>query len=151
MFSGSGYFANILVLSILNGPTEGLMLIYLSHFFTALVEILTNNIVLLLMVAFVVIPTVYCNLSLKKIIFLVTALPICCATGRSASVLSPSDLMKNYPHLVVVGNGLTFRFLVESIFGLTYVMNSMCLLCLPFVVANALTAKLNDGITRKET
>uniref|UniRef100_A0A3Q7H7K4 Uncharacterized protein n=1 Tax=Solanum lycopersicum TaxID=4081 RepID=A0A3Q7H7K4_SOLLC len=31
------YFTNTLVLPVVNGPTEGLMLIYLSHFFTALV------------------------------------------------------------------------------------------------------------------
>ncbi|PHT25980.1 Choline/ethanolaminephosphotransferase 2 [Capsicum baccatum] len=31
------YFTNTLVLPVVNGPTEGLMLIYFSHFFTALV------------------------------------------------------------------------------------------------------------------
>lgn len=31
------YFTNSLILPTINGPTEGLMLIYLSHFFTAFV------------------------------------------------------------------------------------------------------------------
>ncbi|CAN4124686.1 unnamed protein product [Withania somnifera] len=148
------YFTNTLVLPVVNGPTEGLMLIYLSHFFTALLgsewwaqqfgksmplvswvpflnEIPTNKAVLLLMVAFAVIPTVYCK-----------------------DYLSPSDLMKNYPHLVVVGTGLAFGFLVGRMIlahlcdepkGLKTNM-CMSLLCLPFAVANALTARLNDGV-----
>lgn len=33
----SSYFTNTLILPAFNGPTEGLMLIYLSHFFTAIV------------------------------------------------------------------------------------------------------------------
>ncbi|PNX70801.1 putative CDP-alcohol phosphatidyltransferase class-I family protein, partial [Trifolium pratense] len=31
------YFTNTLILPVVNGPTEGLMLIYLCHFFTAIV------------------------------------------------------------------------------------------------------------------
>ena len=31
------YFTNTLILPAINGPTEGLMLIYLCHFFTAIV------------------------------------------------------------------------------------------------------------------
>ncbi|ONH90992.1 hypothetical protein PRUPE_8G087200 [Prunus persica] len=78
------YFTNTLILPAVNGPTEGLMLIYLSHFFTAIVgsewwaqqfgkslpflswvpfihEITTYKAVLFLMVAFAVIPTVTFN------------------------------------------------------------------------------------------
>ncbi|GMP80380.1 hypothetical protein CsSME_00035498 [Camellia sinensis var. sinensis] len=31
------YFTNTLIMPVINGPTEGLMLIYLCHFFTAIV------------------------------------------------------------------------------------------------------------------
>lgn len=34
---GCSYFINTLILPVVNGPTEGLMLIYLAHFFTAIV------------------------------------------------------------------------------------------------------------------
>ncbi|KAB2631713.1 choline/ethanolaminephosphotransferase 1-like [Pyrus ussuriensis x Pyrus communis] len=80
------YFTNTLILPAVNGPTEGLMLIYLAHFFTAIVgsewwalqfgkslpflswvpilsEIPTNKAVLYLMIAFAVIPTLTFNVS----------------------------------------------------------------------------------------
>jgi len=34
---GCSYFTNTLILPVINGPTEGLMIIYFSHFFTAIV------------------------------------------------------------------------------------------------------------------
>ncbi|KAM3741832.1 hypothetical protein ACB098_07G027100 [Castanea mollissima] len=52
------YFTNTLILPAINGPTEGLMLIYFAHFFTAIVEIPTSRAVLFLMIAFAVIPTI---------------------------------------------------------------------------------------------
>ncbi|GMY26739.1 choline/ethanolaminephosphotransferase 1-like isoform X1 [Fagus crenata] len=67
--------------------------------------------------------------------------------------LSPSDIMGNYPHLVIVGTGLAFGFLVGRMIlahlcdepkGLKTNM-CMSLLYLPFAIANALTARLNDG------
>ncbi|RVX06175.1 Choline/ethanolaminephosphotransferase 1 [Vitis vinifera] len=68
--------------------------------------------------------------------------------------LSPSDIMGNYPHLVIVGTGLAFGFLVGRMIlahlcdepkGLKTGM-CMSLLYLPFAIANALTARLNDGV-----
>lgn len=183
------YFTNTLILPVVNGPTEGLMLIYLSHFFTALVgsewwaqpfgksmplvgwvpflnEIPTNKAVLLLMVVFAVIPTVYCNINnVHKVVqatkgsmprALAMLYPFVVLLGGVLlwDYLSPSNLMKNYPHLVVVGTGLAFGFLVGRLIlahlcdepkGLKTNM-CMSLLCLPFAVANALTARLNDGV-----
>ncbi|KAL2927379.1 Choline/ethanolaminephosphotransferase 1 [Bienertia sinuspersici] len=113
----SSYFTNTLILPVINGPTEGLMLIYLCHFFTSFVGKLLQHFKdpgvpsgLYLMIAFAVLPTV-----------------------AFKDYLSPSDIFGNYPHLVVMGTGLAFGFLVS-------------LLYLPLAIANALTAKLNDGV-----
>ncbi|PKI53151.1 hypothetical protein CRG98_026456 [Punica granatum] len=68
--------------------------------------------------------------------------------------LSPSDLMGRYPHLVILATGLAFGFLVGRMIlahlcdepkGLKTNM-CMSLVYLPFAIANALTAKLNDGV-----
>ncbi|PPD72276.1 hypothetical protein GOBAR_DD30819 [Gossypium barbadense] len=84
--------------------------------------------------------------------------------------LSPSDIMGNYPHLVILGTGLAFGFLVGRMIlahlcdepkGLKTNMCMMAkdrienplmnppvsesLLYLPLAIANALTARLNDG------
>ncbi|KAJ8570082.1 hypothetical protein K7X08_006659 [Anisodus acutangulus] len=183
------YFTNTLVLPVVNGPTEGLMLIYLSHFFTSLMgaewwgqqfgksmplvswvpflnEIPTNRAVLLLMVAFAVIPTVYCNVnnvhkvvkasnaSMPRALAMIYPFVVLLGGVLLWDYLSPSDLMKNYPHFVVVGTGLAFGFLVGRLIlahlcdepkGLKTNM-CMSLLCLPFAIANALTARLNDGV-----
>ncbi|KAF5449435.1 hypothetical protein F2P56_029880, partial [Juglans regia] len=183
------YFTNTLILPAINGPTEGLMLIYLSHFFTAIVgaewwvqqfgkslplfswvpflkEIPTNRAVLLLMTAFGVIPTVTCNIhNVYKVVqgrkgSMLLALAMVCpfaALLGGALVwdyLSPSDIMGNYPHLVVLGTGLAFGFLVGRLI-LAHLCDepkglktNMCLslLYLPFAIANALTARLNDGV-----
>ncbi|XP_057500511.1 choline/ethanolaminephosphotransferase 1-like [Actinidia eriantha] len=78
------YFTNTLILPTVNGPTEGLMMVYLGHFFTAIVgaewwaqhvgkslpflswvpflnEIPTNIAVLSFMIFFAVIPTISFN------------------------------------------------------------------------------------------
>ncbi|KAK7828629.1 choline/ethanolaminephosphotransferase 1 [Quercus suber] len=108
------YFTNTLILPALNGPTEGLMLIYFAHFFTAIV-------------------------AYRMFI---------------RDYLSPSDIMGNYPHLVVLGTGLAFGFLVGRMI-LAHLCDepkglktNMCisLLYLPFALANVLTARLNDGV-----
>ncbi|CAL5421465.1 unnamed protein product [Camellia sinensis] len=68
--------------------------------------------------------------------------------------LSPYDLIGNYPHLVIVGTGFAFGFLVGRMI-LSHLCDepkglktSMCmsLFYLPFAIANALTARLNDGV-----
>ncbi|KAG6654040.1 hypothetical protein CIPAW_05G118500 [Carya illinoinensis] len=183
------YFTNTLILPAINGPTEGLMLIYLSHIFTAIVgaewwvqqfgksiplfswvpilkEIPTNITVLLLMTAFGVIPTVTCNIhNVYKVVqgrkgSMLLALAMLCPFATLLGgvlvwdYLSPSDIMGNYPHLVVLGTGLAFGFLVGRMI-LAHLCDepkglktNMCLslLYLPFAIANALTARLNDGV-----
>uniref|UniRef100_A0A5B7AA66 Putative choline/ethanolaminephosphotransferase 1 n=1 Tax=Davidia involucrata TaxID=16924 RepID=A0A5B7AA66_DAVIN len=183
------YFTNTLILPAINGPTEGLMLICVSHFFTAIVgaewwaqhfgeslpflswvpfisEIPTYRAVLFLMIAFAVIPTVsfnVCNVykvvqARKGSMLLALAMlyPFAVLLGEVLvwDYLSPNDITGNYPHLVIVGTGLAFGFIVGRMIlahlcdepkGLKTNM-CMSLLYLPFAIANALTARLNDGI-----
>ncbi|KAM0989802.1 hypothetical protein ACFX2C_008399 [Malus domestica] len=183
------YFTNTLILPAVNGPTEGLMLIYLAHFFTAIVgsewwalqfgkslpflswvpilsEIPTYKAVLYLMIAFAVIPTLTFNVSnvhkvvqarkASMILALAMIYPfVVLLVGVLAwGYLSPADIVGNYPHLVVLGSGLAFGYLVGRLIlahlcdepkGLKTGM-CMSLLYLPFAIANALTAKLNDGV-----
>ncbi|KAI3452956.1 hypothetical protein Pfo_009619 [Paulownia fortunei] len=183
------YFTNTLILPVINGPTEGLMLIYMTHFFTAFVgaewwaqpfgksipflswvpfinEITMNKAVLFLMITFAVIPTVSFNVynaykvvkARKGSMLLALAMlyPFVVLLGGVLvwDYLSPTDVMGNYPHLVIVGTGLAFGFLVGRMIlahlcdepkGLKTNM-CMSLFYLPFAIANVLTALLNDGV-----
>ncbi|KAF5187184.1 Choline/ethanolaminephosphotransferase [Thalictrum thalictroides] len=183
------FFTNTLILPAINGPTEGLMLIYVCHFFTSIVgaewwiqqfgksmpflswfpfihDIPTYKVVLLAMIVFAVIPTITFNVyNVYKVVqarqgnmllALAMLYPFGVLLGGVLvwNYLSPSDLMVNYPHLVIVGTGLAFGYLVGRMIlahlcdepkGLKTGM-CMSLLYLPFAVANALTARLNDGI-----
>ncbi|KAL5710619.1 ethanolaminephosphotransferase [Ranunculus cassubicifolius] len=183
------FFTNTLILPAVNGPTEGLMLVYVAHFFTAIVGaewwaqhfgksipflswlpyihgIATHKVVLLALGFFAVIPTVIINIyNVYNVVqarkgSMLTALAMLYPFGVLLggvliwNHLSPSDLMVNYPHLVVVGSGLAFGYLVGRMIlahlcdepkGLKTGM-CMSLVCLPFALANALTARLNDGI-----
>ncbi|XP_021772533.1 choline/ethanolaminephosphotransferase 1-like [Chenopodium quinoa] len=183
------YFTNILILPVVNGPTEGLMLIYFCHFFTTFVGaewwaqqfglsipflswvpflngIPTYQAALYLMIASGVIPTVVFNIQnvysvvkVKKGNMLLALAMLYPFVALLVGIflwdyLSPADIMGNYPHLVVVGTGLAFGFLVGRMIlshlcdepkGLKTSM-SMCLLYLPLAIANALTAKLNGGV-----
>ncbi|XP_050223988.1 choline/ethanolaminephosphotransferase 1 [Mercurialis annua] len=183
------FFTNTLILPAVNGPTEGLMLIYVAHFFTGIVgaewwsqhfgkslpflswvpiisEIRTYHAVMFLMVAFAVIPTVTFNVqnvykvvqARKSSMLLALAMLYPFAVLMVGVLvwdyLSPSDLMGNYPHLVILGTGLAFGFLVGRMIlahlcdepkGLKTNM-CMSLLYLPLAIANALTARLNDGV-----
>lgn len=183
------FFTNTLILPVVNGPTEGLMLIYVCHFFTAVVgaewwaqnfgksipllswvpivnEITTHQAVLYLMIAFAVIPTISFNVyNVYKVVqvrkgsmFLALAMlyPFVVLLGGILvwDYLSPNDLMGNYPHLVILGTGLSFGFHVGRMI-LAHLCDepkglktSMCmsLLYLPLGIANALTARLNDGV-----
>ncbi|KAL9666956.1 hypothetical protein QQ045_001300 [Rhodiola kirilowii] len=183
------YFTNTLILPAVNGPTEGLMLIYVCHFFTAIVgsewwaqplgqsipflnwipfvsEITTFQIVLYLMIAFAVIPTIVFNVqnvykvvkarkgSMLLALAMLYPFVVLLAGILTWDYLSPSDLMGNYPHLVIGGTGLAFGYLVGRMIlahlcdepkGLKTGM-CMALLYLPFAIANALTARLNDGV-----
>ncbi|CAN1127268.1 Choline/ethanolaminephosphotransferase 1 [Linum perenne] len=141
------YFTNTLILPVVNGPTEGLMLIYLAHFFTAIVgaewwtqyfgqslpivswvpfvsEIPTFKAVLYLMIAFAVIPTIGSNVTnVHKVVQAKKGnMPLALAMGRM--ILA---------HLCDEPKGLKTNM-------------CMSLLYIPLAVANALTAKLNDGV-----
>nr|GMD19662.1 choline/ethanolaminephosphotransferase 1 [Ipomoea batatas] len=108
-------------------------------------KISTVRAVLLLMIVFGVIPTVSFNVqnvykvvTAKKgsmLLALAMLYPFVVLLGGVLlwEYISPYGLMGNYPHLFIVGTGLAFGFLVS-------------LLYLPFAIANALTARLNDGI-----
>ncbi|XP_073055072.1 choline/ethanolaminephosphotransferase 1-like isoform X2 [Primulina eburnea] len=182
------FFTNTLILPVVNGPTEGLMLIYMVHFFTAIVgaewwaqeigksmpflswvpfinEITMYNFVLSFMIMFAVIPTIAFNVyNVHRVVQarkgnMLLALAMLYPFGLLLGgvlvwdYISPIDLMGNYPHLVVVGTGLAFGFLVGRMIlahlcdepkGLKTHM-CMSLFYLPLAIANALTAMLNDG------
>ncbi|KAG6506271.1 hypothetical protein ZIOFF_031593 [Zingiber officinale] len=199
-----GFFTNTLILPIFNGPTEGLMLIYVCHWITfflgaewwaedfrksiplmdwvpfdsmiaiarvlyvcffCIKEIPTYGVVLFIMIIFAVIPTISSNISnVNKVVrarkgSMLLALAMVYPFGvLMAGVLvwwylSPSDVMREHPHLLIVGTGFAFGFLVGRMIlahlcdepkGLKTGM-CMSLLFLPLAIANALTAKLNDG------
>ncbi|OEL15243.1 Choline/ethanolaminephosphotransferase 1 [Dichanthelium oligosanthes] len=192
------FFTNTLILPIVNGPTEGLMLIYVCHFFTFFTgaewwaqdfqksmpllgwvpfvpEIPVYDIALCLMIAFAVIPTIgskstklvlqlYSIHNVYKVVearkgSMVLALAMLFPFGLLLagvlvwSYLSPSDIMRNQPHLLIIGTGFAFGFLVGRMIlahlcdepkGLKTGM-CMSLAYFPFAIANALTARLDDG------
>ncbi|KAI5678753.1 hypothetical protein M9H77_09703 [Catharanthus roseus] len=183
------FFTNTLILPVINGPTEGLLLIYVTHFFTAIVgaewwaqqfgksipifgwipfisEIPTYTAVLFLMIVFAVIPTVSFNIqnvynvvqarkgSMLLALAMLYPFVVLLSGVLAWDYLSPIDLIGRYPPLIIVGTGLAFGFLVGRMI-LAHLCDepkglktSMCtsLLYLPFALANALTARLNDGI-----
>ncbi|XP_073302655.1 choline/ethanolaminephosphotransferase 1 isoform X2 [Primulina huaijiensis] len=183
------FFTNTLILPVVNGPTEGLMLIYMVHFFTAIVgaewwaqqlgksmpflswvpfinEITMYKVVLFFMIMFAVIPTIAFNVynvhqvvqgrKGNMLLALAMLYPFGLLLGGVLvwDYISPIDLMRSYPHLVVVGTGLAFGFLVGRMIlahlcdepkGLKTHM-CMSLFYLPLAIANALTARLNDGV-----
>ncbi|EPS64258.1 hypothetical protein M569_10522, partial [Genlisea aurea] len=183
------YFTSSLILPVVNGPTEGLMLIYLFHIFTSFVGaewwaqpfgesiaylnwipfltgIAVYKVVVFCMITFGVIPTVYFNIQNVHNIIKARngSMPLALAMLFPFllllfgvilwAYLSPIDLIGRYPHLIVLGSGLAFGFLVGRMI-LAHLCDepkglktNMCLslVYLPFAIANALTAKLNDGV-----
>ncbi|XP_020261756.1 choline/ethanolaminephosphotransferase 1-like isoform X2 [Asparagus officinalis] len=183
------FFTKILILPIVNGPTEGLMLIYLCHFLTFFVgsewwaqdfrksvpllswvpfsgELPFHDAVLFLMAIFGILPTIAYNIcNVHKVVqarkgSMLTALAMLLPFGVLLTgvliwcYLSPSDVMRNHPHLLVTGAGFAFGYLVGRMIlahlcdehkGLKTGM-CMSLLYLPLAIANALTARLNDGV-----
>ncbi|CAL5419068.1 unnamed protein product [Camellia sinensis] len=116
-------------------------------------EVPTNKVTLFVIIVFAIIPTSLFNVyNVCKVV-----------QARKGSMLlalamedylSPYDLIGNYPHLVIVGTGFAFGFLVGRMI-LSHLCDepkglktSMCmsLFYLPFAIANALTARLNDGV-----
>ncbi|XP_071729126.1 choline/ethanolaminephosphotransferase 1-like [Rutidosis leptorrhynchoides] len=182
------YFTNSLVLPVINGPTEGLMLTYMAHFFTSIVGaewwaqdvgksiplfssipyvngISTSNTALFFMLAFAVIPTVAFNVhtvykvvqsrneSMLKALAMSVPFIMLLVGAWLWDLLSPINLFGNYPHIVIMGIGLQFGFLVGRMIlarlcdepkGLNTNM-FMSLFYLLFAVANSLTGWLNDG------
>ncbi|XP_020113166.1 choline/ethanolaminephosphotransferase 1-like isoform X2 [Ananas comosus] len=181
------FFTNTLILPVVNGPTEGLMLIYVCHFLTFLtgaewwaqdfrksfpllswvpfIPVPVYGIVLFLMIMFGVIPTIGSNINnVHKVVqarkgSMLLAIAMLFPFGAllagvlAWSYLSPSDIMHNYPHLLIIGTGFAFGFLVGRMIlahlcdepkGLKTGM-CMSLFYLPFAIANALTARINDG------
>ena len=115
------YFTNTLILPVVNGPTEGLMIIYLLHFFTSIVgagwwaqqfgkslpflnwlpfaDVPTYSAALYLMIAFGVIPTVAFNVvNVYKVV-----------KSRNGSM--PLALAMLYPFIVLVGCVLLWDYL----------------------------------------
>ncbi|KAJ6824278.1 choline/ethanolaminephosphotransferase 1-like isoform X1 [Iris pallida] len=183
------FFTKILVLPKINGPTEGLMLIYLCHFLTfftgaewwaqdfrksipllswvpLIPEIPFYGVVLFSMIIFAVLPTIRCNISnvyeviqttkgsMLMALAMLFPFTLLVVSVLIWSFLSPSDIMRNHPHLLIVGTGFAFGYLVgrmilahlcDEFKGLK---SGMCLaLCfLPLAIANALSARLSDGI-----
>ncbi|CAN1120937.1 Choline/ethanolaminephosphotransferase 1 [Linum perenne] len=110
------YFTNTLILPVVNGPTEGLMLIYLAYFFTAIVgaewwsqdfgqclpivswvpfvsEVPTFKAVLYLMIAFAVIPTIGSNvMNVNKVV-----------QARKGGISMALALAMIYPFMVLMG------------------------------------------------
>ncbi|KAE8654704.1 Choline/ethanolaminephosphotransferase 1 [Hibiscus syriacus] len=218
------YFSNSLILPVVNGPTEGLALIYSLHFMTTIVgaqwwaqpfrqslpffswtpfvtvpylgvapvsavflfynlvlhirrfqsilfsffslELPTYKGAVYLLLPFAVLPTVFCNIrnvhkvvkarkgSMLSALAMLYPFVVLMAGVLIWDHLSPSDVMRNYPHLVILGTGLAFGFLVGRMIlahlcdepkGLKTNM-CMSLLYLPLAIANALTARLNEGV-----
>ncbi|KAE8658878.1 Choline/ethanolaminephosphotransferase 1 [Hibiscus syriacus] len=156
------YFTNTLILPVVNGPTEGLALIY-HRFFPCKVPSgglsnLDNPYPSSAGYLYLMMPRFLCTAqSHSSLLYIIDAsvqnvhkvvqaqkgsmllalamlYPFVVLMGGVLvwDYLSLSDIMGNYPHLVIVGTGLAFGFLVS-------------LLYLPLAIANALTARLNDG------
>ncbi|KAJ7514115.1 hypothetical protein O6H91_23G028500 [Diphasiastrum complanatum] len=182
------FFTNTLVLPEVNGPTEGLMMVYLAHVFTSIVgpawwtrnfrqaipllsslpivpDMPVNVLVLWLMFPLAVFPTIGSNIvNVSKVVqakngsmlsALAMLLPFCGLIGGVTiwSLLSPTDILRNEPHLVILGSGFAFGYLVGRMIlahlcdepkGLKTGM-SMSLLFLPLAIANALSASLLGG------
>ncbi|XP_039122709.1 choline/ethanolaminephosphotransferase 1-like [Dioscorea cayenensis subsp. rotundata] len=183
------FFTNTLVLPIVNGPTEGLMLIYGGHFLTYflgaewwaqdfrksipllswvpfLPEIPLYDVVLFFMIIFGVLPTIWSNIcNVHKVVqarkgsmllALAMIFPFVVLLGGvlAWALWSPSDIMRNYPHLLIVGTGFAFGFFVGRMI-LAHLCDEpkglktgMCtsLLFLPFALANTLSARLFNGV-----
>eukprot|EP00252_Welwitschia_mirabilis_P026871 TRINITY_DN8981_c0_g1_i1.p1 TRINITY_DN8981_c0_g1~~TRINITY_DN8981_c0_g1_i1.p1 ORF type:complete len:390 (-),score=40.41 TRINITY_DN8981_c0_g1_i1:507-1676(-) len=183
------FFTNTLILPEINGPTEGLMIIYIVHIFTAFVgarwwqqsckkvmpllqwaffvpDVSMSDLVLGITFIFGVIPTVGYNVyNVYKVVYarkgnmmqaLAMLFPFLALIGGVGiwSMLSPSDVLGNEPHLLLVGSGFAFGYLVGRMIlahlcdepkGLKTGM-CMSLLLLPLAIANALSANLLGGV-----
>lgn len=180
------FFTNTLILPEINGPTEGLMLIYLGHFFTAIVgptwwtqklgdvspvplpffaDLVLYDFVIIAMVVVAVMPSVGYNVynvynvvhskNGSMVLALAMLFPFCLLIGGVTAwgCLSPSDVLKSQPHLILIGTGFAFGYCVGRMI-LAHLCDEpkglktgMCisLLFLPLAIANALSASLLGG------
>lgn len=182
------FFTDNLILPEINGPTEGLILIYGVHFFTAIVgpvwwtlnfrdavpllrflpfvpDMPVNVLVIWFVLIFAVTPTFGYNVyNVSKVVkgrgdsmimALAMILPFVTLLGGVATwgLLSPSDILATQPHLVLIGTGFGFGYMVGRLIlahlceehkGLK---TGMCaaLFFLPLGIANALSARLFGG------
>lgn len=182
------FFTNTLILPEINGPTEGLMLIYLAHFFTSIVGptwwtqklgdvchvlaglpivsgLVVYDFVIVAMMILGVLPTVGYNVynvyrvvrsrNGSMLLALAMLFPFMLLIGGVViwGLLSPSDILRTQPHLLITGTGFAFGYLVGRMIlahlcdepkGLKTGM-CMSLLFLPLAIANALSASLLGG------
>lgn len=182
------FFTHTLILPEINGPTEGLMMIYLIHFFTAFVgptwwtqpsgnalaivgripffsDLPVYVLVIYMMMIFAVTPTVTYNVyNVYKVVSskngsmlaaLAMIFPFLFLVGGVTlwGLLSPSDILGVRPHMVLMGTGFAFGYLVGRIIlahlcdepkGLKTGMY-MALIVLPFGIANAMSATVLGG------
>ncbi|BBH08603.1 aminoalcoholphosphotransferase 1 [Prunus dulcis] len=163
------YFTNTLILPAVNGPTEGLMLIYFAHFFTAIVvvgstiwkslpflswvpfihEITTYKAVLFLMVAFAVIPTLTFNVcNVYKVVQTRKKHAIGTGNGVTCHQLTLWELstFSRSGNWTCFWGRLILAHLCDEPKGLKTGMCMVFTVVSPFAIANALTARLNDGV-----
>ncbi|XP_024527721.1 choline/ethanolaminephosphotransferase 1 isoform X1 [Selaginella moellendorffii] len=182
------YFTNTLILPEVNGPTEGLMLIYLIHFFTSLVgpvwwqhnfreaipflrglpllpDMPVNVFIIWLMLPVAVLPTILSNvINVYKVVHarkgsmlraLAMLVPFFVLLGSIViwGWLSPTDVLRTQPHLMLLGSGFAFGYLVGRMI-LSHLCDEpkglktgMCLslVLLPLAIANALSSKVLGG------
>ncbi|KAL5725573.1 ethanolaminephosphotransferase [Ranunculus cassubicifolius] len=125
------YFTNTLLLPIVNGPTEGLMLIYMAHTFTAFVgaewwaqhlgqsvpflswlpiisDIPVSKLVLYFMIIFAVIPTIILNIyNVNKVV-----------QAKQGSMVTAFAML--YPFTVLLGGALIWDYLSPNDLRVNY-------------------------------
>ncbi|MCO5562570.1 hypothetical protein L7F22_016197 [Adiantum nelumboides] len=182
------FFTNSLILPEINGPTEGLMLIYVAHFFTAIVgpswwrlkmgdvarifagfpfisDLVITDFVIIAMMLFAVTPTVSYNVynvykvvqqrngSMTLALAMLFPFFLLISGVTTWAWLSPSDILSTQPHLLLVGTGFAFGYMVGRMI-LAHLCDEpkglktgMCLslLVLPLAIANALSADILGG------
>ncbi|KAH7373964.1 hypothetical protein KP509_17G081300 [Ceratopteris richardii] len=182
------FFTNTLILPEINGPTEGLMLIYVAHFFTSIVgagwwihkvhdvipilsglrfisDLAVYDFVIVCMMLFAVTPTVSFNVyNVYKVVksrngsmFMALAMlfPFFLLIGGITlwGWLSPTDILSNQAHLLIIGSGFGFGYMVGRMI-LAHLCDepkglktAMCLplLFIPVAIANALSARFLSG------
>ncbi|KAK1284574.1 hypothetical protein QJS10_CPB21g00471 [Acorus calamus] len=111
------FFTNSLILPVINGPTEGLMMIYMFHFFTFFVgaEWWAQDFrISFPFLSWVPLLSHIPGKKWKHVVGTSNGNSLC-STYLAVFLgcyLSPSDIMRNYPHLLIVGTGFAFGYLV---------------------------------------